>query len=82
MRIIYLGDNKGQFLRLIQDGIINLIETKLGLDNEKNLEEFCKMIYLLKKNFTLFELLENYHFISEVFKFTLTCIEFCKNKFI
>ena len=65
------------FLSNIQNGIINLTQTKMGLDNDKNLEEFCKLIFLLKKNFTIIELLDNINFIEQIYKFTIECIQYC-----
>lgn len=78
VKIVYLGDYKILFLKNIQNGIINLIHSKMGLDNDKNLEEFCKLIFLLKKNFTVMELLDNINFIEQIYKFTLECIQYCK----
>jgi hypothetical protein len=82
IKLVYLGENKMTFLKNIQNGILHLIQTKLGLDNDKNLEEFCKLIFLLKKNFTVIELLENISFIDQIYRFTQECIQYCKYKII
>ncbi len=74
---MYLGDYRFKFLQSIQHGISNLILTKIGLDNEKNFEEFCKLIFLLKKNFSIKDFFIDFTFIEDVYKFALESIEYC-----
>ncbi len=50
---------------------------KIGVDNEKNLEEFCKLIFMMKKNFSTVELLEDMNFVTYIFNFTNDCIQIC-----
>jgi hypothetical protein len=78
MKLFYLGDNKLKFLQYLIIGIDEIILTKIGIIDEKCLEEFCKLIFLLKKNFNFIELLQNLQFIDNIFKFTIECINNCK----
>jgi hypothetical protein len=61
----------------MQSGICDTIMMKIGVDSEKNLEEFCKLIFMMKKNFSTVELLEDMNFITYIFNFTNDCIQIC-----
>jgi hypothetical protein len=77
MKPFYLGDNKMNFLNNLIVGIDEIILTKIGIMNEKTYEEFCKLIFLLKKNFNFNDLLQNIGFIDNILKFTLESINNC-----
>lgn len=70
-----------RFLKVIQDGIQQLLITGTGLNEAKSLEDFCKIIFCLKKNFCALELLQNHTFFENVYDFTLKCLEICKITF-
>jgi hypothetical protein len=81
MKLVYLGDSKMSFLKLLQNQISQLILLRQGFEFNDNLEEFCKLIFVLKKNFTTVELLDDLSFFEVIYNFTKECIQCCNIPF-
>jgi hypothetical protein len=73
-----MGEQKPIYLKSFLKGIEEIMYSQIGLNNENNFEQFCKLIFSLTKNFNIIELLSDLNMFSNIYKFMEKCLEYCK----
>jgi exportin-7 len=62
-RSLFTGENeRNLFLNTLMNGIYKIMSTKIGLDDDKNYHEFCRLLGRLKASYQLSELVKTPHF--------------------
>lgn len=76
MRPVYMGENKMIIGKCYFCSINQMIISNIGLNNSENIDEFCKLIFSLKKNFSNKDICEQSELIANINKFALNLISY------